>query len=229
MRACLPPRGGEDGREAPREAGPGQGGAHVRACQAGDGSSAPKPRARTARGASVLAAAWLISVMQVWIRRCQLLGGYHKATRNPSGIKGGFSREFVTPLQRSRSVPRLLLLGKTRLGFTPGCGKNPSRGQGRDEPGSTCEAAVRGCGCQCPAGRPDPTCAGRAGCSIPWAAGHEGPNPAHEGLDGWWVLLVHWAWGFGGITMGLLKGNLLAYGELEYGKGASSQPWKTSS
>lgn len=46
-------------------------------------------------------------------------------------------------------------------------------GRGQDKSWGTCVAAAWGGGCQSPAGRPDPTCAGRAGRSHPscWGVG----------------------------------------------------------
>lgn len=64
-------------------------------------------------------------------------------------------------------VLQALLLDNIGLGFMYGDNINPSEGQGGDKSRGTCAAAAWGGGCQSPAGPPDLTCMGRAGCSIP--------------------------------------------------------------
>lgn len=90
------------------------------------------------------------------------------------------------PRRRSGAVPGcsgLLLLDKKVFEFIYGCSVSASEGQGGDETNLGARARLQrgvqwGAGCQNPAGRLDPTCMGRAGCSCPPCpvAGARGPK-----------------------------------------------------
>lgn len=75
------------------------------------------------------------------------LGGYHKATGNPRGRRGGFFRKSrftpspdpfaeLHPQQRSSPCSRLLDLDKNLFGFLQGCSVSPAEGQGGAGAGS---------------------------------------------------------------------------------------------